>query len=148
LSHFLRKRKNGNPRAKFKRITKKKKDEEKQQIKKQVPQVPQLPLRNLDTPHYSNDDEDEDDFGPSQELNQRRLETRQRQIDIGKNTPGYQNYIRSVPKDQRKRGDPQTPHKHQICSKRSWDGQIRKWRRMLHTYDPEQTPPKNSSPQP
>ena len=23
-----------------------------------------------------------------------------------------------------------------MCSKRSWDGQIRKWRRLLHEYDP------------
>jgi histone RNA hairpin-binding protein len=23
-----------------------------------------------------------------------------------------------------------------VCSKRSWDGQIRKWRRLLHEYDP------------
>jgi len=116
------------------------KGDEKQQIKKQVSQrVPQLSLRKLEQ-HHNLDDDDDDDFGPSQELNQRRLETRQRQIDIGKNTPGYKNYISSVPIEQRKRGDPQTPHKHQICSKRSWDGQIRKWRRMLHLYDPEQSP--------
>ena len=23
-----------------------------------------------------------------------------------------------------------------MCSKRSWDGQIRKWRRLLHEFDP------------
>ena len=27
-----------------------------------------------------------------------------------------------------------TPPKDQVCSKRSWDGQIRKWRRYLHKY--------------
>lgn len=32
--------------------------------------------------------------------------------------------------------DPQTPNIHQICSKRSFDGQVRKWRRMLHKWDP------------
>ena len=26
----------------------------------------------------------------------------------------------------------------QVCSKRSWDGQVRKWRRMLHLWDPQQ----------
>lgn len=31
---------------------------------------------------------------------------------------------------------PKTPNKYQQCSKRSWDGQIRKWRRMLHAFDP------------
>lgn len=24
-----------------------------------------------------------------------------------------------------------------MCSKRSWDGQVRKWRRLLHQFDPE-----------
>eukprot|EP01101_Sappina_pedata_P005761 TRINITY_DN2715_c0_g1_i1.p1 TRINITY_DN2715_c0_g1~~TRINITY_DN2715_c0_g1_i1.p1 ORF type:complete len:430 (+),score=134.17 TRINITY_DN2715_c0_g1_i1:2-1291(+) len=75
-------------------------------------------------------------YGVYSESNPRRLEMRQKQIDIGKNTPGYANYRRLVPKDQRRRGDPQTPNKHQVCSKRSWDGQIRKWRRLLHLFDP------------
>lgn len=39
-------------------------------------------------------------------------------------------------RSKRKREDPKTPNKYQVCSKRSWDGQIRKWRRMLHFYDP------------
>lgn len=30
-----------------------------------------------------------------------------------------------------------TPDPFQVCSKRSWDGQIRKWRRLLHKYDPQ-----------
>ena len=30
-----------------------------------------------------------------------------------------------------------TPDPYQVCSKRSWDGQIRKWRRLLHKYDPQ-----------
>lgn len=32
--------------------------------------------------------------------------------------------------------DPRTPDKHVNCSKRSFDGQLRKWRRQLHAYDP------------
>jgi len=40
-----------------------------------------------------------------------------------------------VPKKRRTRDEPQTPDKYQKCSKRSWDGQIRKWRRLLHKYD-------------
>eukprot|EP01103_Thecamoeba_quadrilineata_P013283 TRINITY_DN3642_c0_g1_i1.p1 TRINITY_DN3642_c0_g1~~TRINITY_DN3642_c0_g1_i1.p1 ORF type:complete len:460 (+),score=120.83 TRINITY_DN3642_c0_g1_i1:82-1461(+) len=71
-----------------------------------------------------------------QELSARRLETRQRQIDIGKNTIGYQNYVKLIPPEKRKRYDPQTPNKFQVCSKRSWDGQIKKWRRLVHQYDP------------
>jgi len=81
-------------------------------------------------------DETEPIVGVYAEMNERRLETRQKQIDIGKNTPGYQNYLKLVPRSQRKRGNPQTPHKYQVCSKRSWDGQIRKWRRLLHKFDP------------
>jgi len=71
-----------------------------------------------------------------QEISAKRLESRQKQIDIGKNTPGYKNYIRLIKKEQRSYSEPQTPDKYQICSKRSWDGQIRVWRRLLHHYDP------------
>jgi hypothetical protein len=66
----------------------------------------------------------------------RRLAQRQKQIDYGKATSGYAQYTDAVAKSKRKREDPKTPNKHQVCSKRSWDGQIRKWRRMLHFYDP------------
>lgn len=31
--------------------------------------------------------------------------------------------------------DPVTPDIHQACSKRAFDGQVRKWRRMLHAWD-------------
>ena len=39
-------------------------------------------------------------------------------------------------RSKRKSKDPHTPDPKQTCSKRSWDGQIRKWRRLLHDYDP------------
>ena len=69
-----------------------------------------------------------------------RLEQRQKQIDMGKSTSGYKHYLRTVPKykrDYEKRftEHPLTPRKQIVCSKRSWDGQVRKWRRMLHIYD-------------
>lgn len=68
----------------------------------------------------------------------KKLASRQKQIDYGKNTTGYALYTAQVPKNQRKRGDhPWTPNKLQVCSKRSWDGQVRKWRRALHKFDPE-----------
>jgi len=69
----------------------------------------------------------------------RRLEQRQKQIDYGKNTLGYQEYTTAIPKNKRKRENPKTPNKFQACSKRSWDGQIRKWRRSLHQWDPPGT---------
>lgn len=66
---------------------------------------------------------------------ERRLEQREKQIRYGYNTEGYKNYIQQVPKSERKKGMPQTPNKYQDCSKRSWDGQIRVWRKALHMYD-------------
>jgi len=72
----------------------------------------------------------------AKEVDERRIAQRQKQLDIGKNTPGYARYLEAVPKNQRKKGDPKTPNKYQVCSKRSWDGQVRKWRRQLHVYDP------------
>ena len=66
-----------------------------------------------------------------------RLKQRQKQIDFGKNTRGYERYVALVPRDQRKFDDPWTPDKTAPCSKRAFDGRIRKWRRELHKYDEE-----------
>ncbi|XP_022086543.1 uncharacterized protein LOC110977060 [Acanthaster planci] len=65
---------------------------------------------------------------------------RQKQIDLGKNTLGYDNYLRLVPKYKRvKNKHISTPNKFQKCSRRAWDGLIKLWRRKLHEYDPEGT---------
>lgn len=73
------------------------------------------------------------------ETDSKKLASRQKQIDYGKNTTGYMLYTAQVPRNQRKRGDhPWTPNKYQLCSKRSWDGQVRKWRRALHKFDPNE----------
>eukprot|EP01111_Echinosteliopsis_oligospora_P011099 TRINITY_DN3575_c0_g1_i1.p1 TRINITY_DN3575_c0_g1~~TRINITY_DN3575_c0_g1_i1.p1 ORF type:complete len:200 (+),score=59.25 TRINITY_DN3575_c0_g1_i1:45-644(+) len=71
------------------------------------------------------------------EQDEHRLKMRERQIGFGKNTLGYQRYLEMIPREKRKRGDPMTPDKTRVCSKRSWDGVIRKWRRQLHAFDPE-----------
>jgi histone RNA hairpin-binding protein len=69
-----------------------------------------------------------------------RLAQRQKQIDLGKNTRGYQRYCESVAKHQRTTSDPQTPRKDLKCSKRTFDALIKGWRRKLHVYDdPSQT---------
>jgi len=73
---------------------------------------------------------------PKLETDPHRLEQRQKQITLGKITAGYKRYLRLVPKELRSRGEPATPNPHQVCSKRSWDGQLNKWRRQLHDYDP------------
>lgn len=65
-----------------------------------------------------------------------RLGQRQKQIDFGKNTPGYACYLQALPKWKRQKGDPVTPDKHDACSTRSWQGRVRVWRRNLHKWDP------------
>lgn len=64
------------------------------------------------------------------------LRRRQKQIDFGRNTVGYDNYIKTVPKEERQQDDPQTPNKLSKYSRRGWDGLIKQWRLRLHKYDP------------
>lgn len=85
------------------------------------------------------------------------LDRRQKQIDYGKNTLGYDNYIMKVPKwgevkekiywqvskinfffrTERTREHPKTPPKHLKYSRRAWDGLVKSWKKKLHKYDPE-----------
>ncbi|EFA78727.1 histone RNA hairpin-binding protein [Heterostelium album PN500] len=68
-----------------------------------------------------------------------KLKTRQKDIDFGKNTIGYDNYIAQIPRHKREKQHPRTPDKYQRCSRRSWAGQIKKWRKELHKFDPNAT---------
>lgn len=70
------------------------------------------------------------------ETDEALISRRQKQIDYGKNTVGYQTYIKSVDKLKREKEDPKTPNKHRKYSRRSWDQLIKIWRRKLHAYDP------------
>ncbi|XP_075977840.1 stem-loop binding protein [Anticarsia gemmatalis] len=63
------------------------------------------------------------------------LQRRQKQIDYGKNTVGYHNYVTQVPIDQRTKDHPKTPDKFTKYSRRSWDTLIKMWRIKLHEYD-------------
>ena len=64
-----------------------------------------------------------------------RLVQRQKQIDYGKNTIGYQNYIAAVPKERRERfTHPSTPDVNTPIGKRQWDGLVR--RRLSRPWSP------------
>uniref|UniRef100_A0A2M4BWG5 Putative replication-associated histone mrna stem loop-binding protein n=1 Tax=Anopheles marajoara TaxID=58244 RepID=A0A2M4BWG5_9DIPT len=64
------------------------------------------------------------------------LARRQKQIDYGKNTLGYTNYIEQVPRDERTKDHPRTPQKHLKYSRRGWDALVKIWRKQLHCFDP------------
>lgn len=74
----------------------------------------------------------------------KKLAYRKKQIEIGKNTPAYQCYVKAIPKHKRKvhkKGypiDPVTPDINKKCSKRCFDGLLKSWRRQLHKWNPEQ----------
>lgn len=74
------------------------------------------------------------------ETDPHRLAQRQRQVDIGRTTVGYIKYCMLIPKaerdlKQRYGKHPVTPNIHPKCSKRAFDGIVRKWRNLLHAYD-------------
>ena len=70
------------------------------------------------------------------ETDPHRVAQRQRQIDFGKNTVGYQRMTGAHPvKKQRPKTVPRTPDVHKKCSKRAFDGLVRQWRRRLHEWD-------------
>eukprot|EP00879_Flechtneria_rotunda_P014387 GHRR01015034.1.p1 GENE.GHRR01015034.1~~GHRR01015034.1.p1 ORF type:complete len:479 (+),score=189.51 GHRR01015034.1:320-1756(+) len=89
----------------------------------------------MDLDNQAGSDSEEEAF----ETDPKRLVARQKQIDFGKNTPGYVNYVKAVPKDKRKRfgkdHDPPTPDITVKMSKKAWDGVVKAWRRHLHRYD-------------
>lgn len=68
------------------------------------------------------------------ETDAHRISQREKQISYGKNTLAYDTFLQAVPREKRMREHPCTPEVKQKCSKRSFDGQVKKWRRMLYTF--------------
>ncbi|KRZ87943.1 Telomere length regulation protein TEL2 -like protein, partial [Trichinella sp. T8] len=67
------------------------------------------------------------------EEDQAVLKRRQKDLDKGYNSEAYKKYIAAVPKSKREKGiHPRTPNKYLKFSRRSWDSQVRLWRKMLH----------------
>jgi len=74
-----------------------------------------------------------------------KLAQRQKQIDFGKATAGYREYLRQVPKGKRMRHHPRTPDITADVSKRKFHGRVRQWRRALHAWDPQPSHPSHPS---
>lgn len=72
-------------------------------------------------------------------VSQAAMDWRLKQISYGKNTLGYQTYIREHPCKEfhyrRDRGLPMTPNANDMIGKKRWVGKLRKWRKELHFFD-------------
>jgi Histone RNA hairpin-binding protein RNA-binding domain len=69
------------------------------------------------------------------EEDQHRVAQRQKQIDLGKDTLAYDCYVSAVAREMRKPQHPMTPLATQKCSRRSFVGQVKRWRKMLFDFN-------------
>lgn len=68
-----------------------------------------------------------------------RIQQRKRTIDKGKNTVGYDEYVKRVSRSRRKPRSlehPTTPDHTVDISNKRWIGLVRAWRKALHQFDP------------
>ena len=57
-----------------------------------------------------------------------------KQIDYGKVTVDYEEYLNAIPKSERKHFHPRTPDKFQKMSRRGFDSQIKTWKINIHNW--------------
>merc|ERR1740138_1938822 len=76
----------------------------------------------------------------------RRFSQREKQLLVGKGTRGYRRFLRMIPKQARKTGDPQTPRVAEQCSKRAFDGRLKQWRILLHAFSPRDSEDEGDDP--
>ncbi|OUC47536.1 hypothetical protein D917_06878 [Trichinella nativa] len=70
----------------------------------------------------------------AKETDESIIARRTKDIQKGYNCEAYKHYLNAVPKDARIKGvHPVTPTKELKFSRRSWDAQVRLWRRNIHT---------------
>jgi len=96
-----------------------------------------LETHNIGDLNLMSDDEEKKKDLPKSLSKEQRLERRKHQINLGKESVGYKNYIRLIPKHKRRNVDPETPDGKAMhtLSKRRFDGLVRTWRRKLHDFD-------------
>lgn len=79
----------------------------------------------------------------------KRLQQRRRQIELGKATQGYRNYVHWVPRENRNPhclDHPVTPRMDLCVSRREFDMSVRHWRYALHRWDRPSSSSQDSSP--
>jgi len=70
--------------------------------------------------------------GVEKETDEVVIARRQKQIDYGKVSVDYNDYVAAIPVSARQKAHPTTPDKYQKCSRRSFDQQIKIWKRKIH----------------
>lgn len=70
---------------------------------------------------------------------EKTLARRTKEVDRAKEKPVYTRYVEEIPKHKRVKGmHPKTPNKHINFSRRSWDTQVRLWKRSLYSWAGEE----------
>jgi len=66
------------------------------------------------------------------ESDQKTLDRRSKELQIGKNTASYSFYRENIEKENRERSMPRTPDKYSKMPRRRWDGLVKAWKVQVH----------------